>query len=172
MPLVTSTDANRVVARAAADAFIKEANSSPIGQIKAEYEAFLGTLSQGAQKEFDGFVSQNAPDVASLLQLAPKLAQQDFAVRSDAVWRKHFAFEDKNKAVFTAVFGDALLKDREWHQMGATLKRGANDEVVAELTVWKPADRQPALGFVTEGLGSATLQFANDGTFKVLSKTP
>ncbi len=172
MPLVTSQDANVRVGHAAAEAFVKEAKQSPLGEIRAEYDAFLQTLSQGAQKEFDGYVLKNAPDVAAVLQLAPKLQQQDFAARSDAVWKANFAREDTNKAIFTDVFGAGLLVGRERHQMDTRLSKGPNDEVIAELSVWKPAARQPALGFMTEGLGSAKLQFDAAGNYTILEKKP
>lgn len=70
MTLVTGKDANALVGRAAAKAFVEEAKGSPVDALHQEYAAFLGTLSGGAQKEFNGYVLKNSPDVAALLKLS------------------------------------------------------------------------------------------------------
>jgi hypothetical protein len=70
MALVTGKNPSVVVGRAAAEAFVKQATSAPVGGIHQEYAAFLATLTGGAQKEFNGFVLEHAPDVAALLKLS------------------------------------------------------------------------------------------------------
>jgi hypothetical protein len=97
---------------------------------------------------------------------------QDFEAKSAAVWAANFAHEGPNKATFTSVFGPEILVGRERHQMGASMSKGPNDEVIVDLTVWRPAAQQPRLGFATESLGTAKLAFNDDGTFKILEKKP
>ncbi len=172
MAQINSAQANQIAGKAIARAFVDEAKNSPLGEIKAEYQAFLGTLSADAQKAFDGFINDNAPEISEYLGVDDKLERQAFRAKSDAIWQKYGARDGDRMKLFTDVFGPEVVQGRESHQLNFNLSQGPNGEVVGELGVWKPKPNDSAFEvLLTETLASATLTFAADGSYTIDSKS-